>query len=164
MFTVVPQEIVSKTAPTFDKNNESRLTNGGVNSAARQKAKLHEKLAKLNSRYVGDARNTGEKRENTAKVGFAAIQDIAARQEAGLSAIQVQSLELAAIQDKDAGVAGIQGLDVIQDIAARQEASLAGAFGVGTDNAPRIELEYHSAKSRKTAAHKLALVPHRMPA
>ena len=152
MFTVVPQEIVSKTAPTFDKNNESRLTNGGVNSAARQKAKLHEKLAKLNSRYVGDARNTGEKRENTAKVGFAAIQDIVARQEAGLSAIQVQSLELAAIQDKDAGVAGIQGLDVIQDIAARQEASLAGeAASVKQDHDANI-LRYDPRNNRMTLA------------
>ena len=44
---------------------------------------LQEKLAKLNSRYVVGSGCSGEKSE-VGKVGLAALQDIAARQEATL--------------------------------------------------------------------------------
>lgn len=46
---------------------------------------LQEKLARLNSRYVVGSGSGGEKNE-VGKVGLAALQDIAARQEAALAA------------------------------------------------------------------------------
>merc|ERR1719469_564590 len=68
--------------PTFE---QSPGTGAGQGSAARRKAELHEKLAKLNSRYVAEPGRQvqGEKQEQ-AKVGLAAIQDIAAKQESAL--------------------------------------------------------------------------------
>ena len=70
---------MSKRAPTF----ESQVASAS-DSAARRREELHEKLAQLNSRYVvGEKQETGG---SSAKVGLAAIQDLAARQEASLAA------------------------------------------------------------------------------
>merc|ERR1712013_96065 len=60
-------------------------------SPAKRKEELHEKLARLNSRYVsqGEKQEKPQQDSNTSKVGLAAIQDIAAKQEAALKSEDV---------------------------------------------------------------------------
>ena len=82
----------------FDQNGQSDLSAPDVpfktstsekmlESPSRRKEELHEKLALLNSRYVykGEKHEKSPSQEpNSSKVGLAAIQDMAARQEAVL--------------------------------------------------------------------------------
>jgi len=107
------QELVSKRSMNFEQSSESNnhsvdvpltsteappsspakqtpsLTNSM--SPAKRKEELHEKLARLNSRYVsqGEKQEKPQQDSNTAKVGLAAIQDIAAKQEAALKSEDV---------------------------------------------------------------------------
>ena len=107
------KELVSKRSMNFEQSSESdkpsmevplasteappsspakhtpSLTNSM--SPAKRKEELHEKLARLNSRYVsqGEKQEKNQQDPNTAKVGLAALQDIAAKQEAALKSEDV---------------------------------------------------------------------------
>ena len=95
------QELVTKRSSHFDPNSdqstsdvpnassstsEPNQTKSNV-SPTRRKEELHEKLALLNSRYVckGEKQEKSSPDSNTSKVGLAAIQDMAALQEAALN-------------------------------------------------------------------------------
>ena len=75
--------------PSSPAKQTPSLTNSM--SPAKRKEELHEKLARLNSRYVsqGEKQEKPQQDSNTAKVGLAAIQDIAAKQEAALKSEDV---------------------------------------------------------------------------
>ena len=83
----------SSSAPPTEVESPAKKNSLNTNSMspAKKKEELHEKLARLNSRYVSQ----GEKQEkvqqdpNTSKVGLAAIQDLAAKQEAALKSEDV---------------------------------------------------------------------------
>ena len=72
---------------------------------------LEDKLARLNSRYVlgssNSATNTGKKSAtDVGKVGLAALQDIAARQEAALLTQQLEDITPTNMQKDRVGDAG----------------------------------------------------------
>ena len=77
-----PHESTSPPAPDKDSSPSTQDQESQESSPSKMK-ELQEKLAKLNSRYVVGSGCSGEKSE-VGKVGLAALQDIAARQEATL--------------------------------------------------------------------------------
>lgn len=76
----IPQE---SSPPATDNKDSSPPKQESQESSPSKMKELQEKLAKLNSRYVVGSGVGGEKSE-VGKVGLAALQDIAARQEASL--------------------------------------------------------------------------------
>lgn len=80
------KEILKQESTSLERSSEPAPKDGTekiCESSPSKMKELQEKLAKLNSRYVVGAGSGVEKNE-LGKVGLAAIQDIAAKQEAAL--------------------------------------------------------------------------------